>query len=753
MQVVKRSGKKEDVMFDKITSRIQRLCYGLTKVDAVMIAQKVISGVYNNVTTCELDELAAETAATLSSRHPEYAKLAGRISISNLHKQTNKVFSEVVIKLFERKNSSGNPAPGVSEELHSIVLANKNELDGAIVYDRDYSYDFFASQTLQRAYLLKDIDDKILERPQHMIMRVSIGIHGNNIADVLKTYHAMSNLEFTHATPTMYNAGTPYPQMSSCFLTPIDEDSIDGIFKTLTKCAKISKSAGGVGISVSNIRAQGTFISGSGGKSNGLVPMLRVYDNTARYVDQGGGKRKGAFAIYLEPWHADISDFLMLKINTGNHEDRARDLFYGLWIPDLFMKRVKSASKWSLMCPHECPGLDECWGEKFEALYEKYEREGKVKKVVDSQILWKQIIDTQIETGMPYMLFKDACNSKSNHQHLGTIKCSNLCTEIIEYSSPSEVAVCNLASIALPKFVTNGKYDFERLKNTTMLITQNLDRIIQRNFYPVEEAKNSNMRHRPIGIGVQGLADVFFMLKYPFDSPEAAQLNIDIFETIYFASLTASCELAKKYGRYESFDGSPTSKGILQFDMWGVKPSDRWDFGSLKKEIVQHGLRNSLLVAPMPTASTAQILGNNECFEPYTSNMYTRRVLAGEFILTNTHLVKDLENIGMWNSETINQIKIDNGSVQNLNIPTEMKRLYRTCWEIKMKPIISMAADRGPYIDQSQSLNAFISEPTLAKLSTLHFMAWDKGLKTGMYYLRTRGAADAIKFTCTSCSA
>ena len=591
---------------------------------------------------------------------------------------------------------------------------------------------------------------KIEERPQQMLMRVSVGIHLADIDKAIETYHLMSERWFTHATPTMFNAGTPYPQMSSCFLLSMKEDSIDGIFETLKLCAQISKSAGGIGLAVTNIRAKGAYIKGSGGTSQGITPMLRVYDNTARYVDQGGGRRKGAFAVYIEPWHADLHDFLDLKKNHGKEEARARDLFYALWIPDLFMRRVEAGGDWSLFCPNECPGLVDSWGEEFEALYTKYESEGKARQTLKAQQLWFTILDSQIETGTPYILYKDSANRKSNQQNLGTIRCSNLCTEIIEYTSPGEVAVCNLASIALPRFVRKdeGVFDHQRLYEITYIATRNLNRVIDNNFYPVEEARTSNMKHRPIGLGVQGLADAFIHLRLPFDSEDARALNRQIFETIYFAALSCSCDLARDEGRYESYEGSPVSKGVLQFDMWGVTPSDRWDWTALRGKIAEHGIRNSLLVAPMPTASTAQILGNNECFEPYTSNIYSRRVLAGEFAVVNQHLLRDLLERGLWTDEIRNQIIANNGSVQQIpEIPNDLKDLYRTCWEMKMRSLIDMAADRGAFIDQSQSFNVFMTEPNYAKLSSMHFYGWKKGLKTGMYYLRTRAAADAIKFT------
>eukprot|EP00316_Scyphosphaera_apsteinii_P008057 CAMPEP_0119310340 /NCGR_PEP_ID=MMETSP1333-20130426/18895_1 /TAXON_ID=418940 /ORGANISM="Scyphosphaera apsteinii, Strain RCC1455" /LENGTH=786 /DNA_ID=CAMNT_0007314509 /DNA_START=39 /DNA_END=2399 /DNA_ORIENTATION=+ len=750
MEVVKRDGRREPVMFDKITSRIKKLCYGFDPklVDPTVITMKVIQGVYDGVTTSALDDLAAETAAYLTTQHHDYSRLAARISVSNLHKMTDKSFSNTMDVLHKYVNPRNKQkAPLISDEVYEIIMANKDRLDAAIVYDRDFDYDFFGFKTLEKAYLLRT-NGKIAERPQHMLMRVSIGIHKQDLDAAIETYELMSQKWFTHATPTMFNAGTPCPQMSSCFLLTMKEDSIEGIFETLGLCAQISKCAGGIGLSVHDIRAQGSYIKGSGGTSNGLVPMLRVFDNTARYVDQGGGKRKGAFAIYLEPWHADVLGFLDLRKNHGKEEARARDLFYALWVPDLFMKRVEENGEWSLFCPNVAPGLCDCWGEEFERLYTRYEAEGRASSKIPAQQLWFAILDSQIETGTPYMLYKDAANRKSNQQNLGTIRSSNLCTEIIEYTSPDEVAVCNLASLALPRFVKDGRFDHQKLYDVTYHVTRNLNRVIDANYYPVEEARRSNMKHRPIGIGVQGLADVFIYLRLPFDSEGARKTNRDIFETIYFSALSCSCDLAKAHGAYASYEGSPVSKGKLQFDMWGVKPSDRWDWDELRARISEHGVRNSLLLAPMPTASTAQILGNNECFEPYTSNIYTRRVLAGEFAVVNQHLLRDLMERGLWTDEIRNQIIAHNGSVQNIpEVPDDLKALYRTCWEMKMRALIDMAADRGAFIDQSQSFNVFMTEPNYAKLSSMHFYAWKKGLKTGMYYLRTRAAADAIKFT------
>jgi ribonucleoside-diphosphate reductase alpha chain len=749
MYVVKRDGKKESVKFDKITARIQKLCYGLSPhVQPLIVTQKVIEGVYDGVTTSELDNLAAETAATMTVRHPDYALLASRIAVSNLHKNTRKSFSETMRALYNYVDAkTGRKAQLIADEVMAVIEEHADLLDSTIIYDRDFGYDYFGFKTLEKSYLLK-INGKVVERPQHMIMRVAVGIHKHDIDSVIETYNLMSERWFTHATPTLFNAGTPKPQLSSCFLLTMKSDSIDGIYETLHQCAKISQSAGGIGLSIHDVRATGSYIRGTNGTSNGIIPMLRVFNDTARYVDQGGGKRKGSFAIYLEPWHADIFEFLDLKKNHGKEELRARDLFYALWIPDLFMKRVEEEGPWSLFCPNEAPGLSDCYGADFEILYTRYEQEGKARKSIPARELWAAIIESQIETGTPYMLYKDACNEKSNQKNLGTIKSSNLCTEIVEYTAPDEVAVCNLASIALPRFVINGKFDHQKLFDITYVVTKNLNKIIDINYYPVPEARKSNLRHRPIGIGVQGLADAFILMRMPFDSEEARLLNREIFETIYYAALTASKDLAKKDGAYESFDGSPASQGILQFDMWNVTPTDRWEWDVLREEIKKHGLRNSLLLAPMPTASTSQILGNNECFEPYTSNIYTRRVLSGEFVVVNKHLLKDLVDAGLWNDKIKNKLIAANGSVQNIEeIPDELKALYKTVWEIKQRVIIDMAADRGAFIDQSQSLNVFIPDPNYAKLSSMHFYAWKKGLKTGMYYLRTKAATDAIKFT------
>lgn len=754
MLVLKRDGRRESVKFDKITSRIEKLCYGLDPkfINPVDIAKKVINGLYDGVSTVELDNLAAETAASLTTKHPEYAKLAARIAISNLHKVTSKSFSNTMKRLYTYIDpKTGQNAPLVSKETYGVVKKNAALLDSSIIYDRDFGYDYFGFKTLERSYLMK-VDGQIAERPQHMLMRVAVGIHGEDITAALETYKLMSEKWFTHATPTLFNAGTPKPQLSSCFLLTMKDDSIDGIYDTLKQTAKISQSAGGIGLSIHNVRATGSYIKGTGGISNGIVPMLRNFDMTARYVDQGGGKRKGSFAIYLEPWHADISAFLDMKKNHGKEELRARDLFYALWISDLFMKRVESNEEWSLFCPHECPGLADAYGDDFEKLYEKYERDGKARKTIKAQDLWFEILEAQIETGTPYILYKDAANKKSNQKNLGTIKSSNLCTEIMEYTSPEEVAVCNLASIALPMYIDeNGQFDHQKLYDVTYVITLNLNKVIDVNYYPVPEAEYSNLRHRPIGIGVQGLADVFMKLKMPFESAEAKGLNTDIHETIYFAAMTASKDLAIKDGAYETFKGSPVSKGIFQFDMWGVTPSsNRWDWNTLKQEVKKNGVRNSLLLAPMPTASTSQILGNNECFEPYTSNIYSRRTLSGEFIIVNKHLMRDLIKLGIWNDSMKNRLINANGSVQDIpEIPQNIKDLYKTVWEISQKTIIDMAADRGAFICQSQSMNIHIQNPNFGKMTSMHFYAWKKGLKTGMYYLRSKAATQAIKFTVT----
>jgi len=752
MYVVKRDGRKEPIMFDKITARIRKLNYGLNPlVDPVRVAMRVIEGLYDGVTTSELDNLAAEIAATMTTTHPDYAQLAARISVSNLHKNTKKSFSETMRDLYEYVNPrTGKKAPLLSDEVYKIIEKNADTLDSNIIYSRDFGYDFFGFKTLERSYLLK-INGKIAERPQHMLMRVAVGIHLEDMEAVLETYELMSKRYFTHATPTLFNSGTPKPQMSSCFLLTMKEDSIDGIYDTLKQTAKISQSAGGIGLSIHNVRATGSYIAGTNGTSNGIVPMLRVFNDTARYVDQGGGKRKGSFAIYVEPWHADIFDFLDLKKNHGKEEMRARDLFYAMWTPDLFMKRVEEDAQWTLMCPNECPGLYDNYGDAFEKLYLQYEKEGKGRRTIKARELWEKILESQIETGTPYMLYKDSANRKSNQKNLGTIRSSNLCTEILEYTSEDEVAVCNLASIALPMFVKDGAFDHQALFDVTKRVTKNLNRVIDRNYYPIPEAENSNMRHRPIGLGVQGLADAFILLRLPFTSEKAKQLNQDIFETLYFAAVTASVEEAEKDGPYKTYKGSPMSKGEFQHNMWGINDdelSGRWDWESLRKQVKKQGVRNSLLVAPMPTASTSQILGNNECFEPYTSNIYTRRVLSGEFIVVNKHLLEDLVKLGLWNEDLKQELMRNNGSIQNIEgIPDDLKELYRTVWEMSMKDIIDMSRHRGYFIDQSQSLNLFMEGATMAKLTSMHFYAWKSGLKTGMYYLRTKSAVDAIKFT------
>ncbi|OXB03957.1 ribonucleoside-diphosphate reductase subunit alpha [Flavobacterium pectinovorum] len=752
MYVVKRDGHKEPVMFDKITERIKKLCYGLNElVDPVKVAMRVIEGLYDGVSTSELDNLAAETAASMTIAHPDYAQLAARVAISNLHSNTKKSFSETMKDMYNYVNPrNGQEAPLLSDEVFKVIQENSAFLDSHIIYTRDFNYDYFGFKTLERSYLLK-INGKIVERPQHMLMRVSVGIHLDDLKSVIETYDLMSKKFFTHATPTLFNAGTPKPQMSSCFLLAMQDDSIDGIYDTLKQTAKISQSAGGIGLSIHNVRATGSYIRGTNGTSNGIVPMLRVFNDTARYVDQGGGKRKGSFAIYIETWHADIFEFLDLKKNTGKEEMRARDLFFAMWTSDLFMKRVQEDASWTLMCPNECPGLYDVYGEEFEAMYLDYEFRGKGRKTIRARELWEKILESQIETGTPYMLYKDAANRKSNHKNLGTIRSSNLCTEIMEYTSKDEIAVCNLASISLPMFIENGKFDHQALYNVTKRVTRNLNKVIDRNYYPVKEAENSNMRHRPVGLGVQGLADAFIMLRMPFTSDEAKALNQEIFETLYFAAVTASMEMAKEEGPYSTFEGSPMSKGEFQYNMWGMKDeelSGRWDWASLRKEVMEHGVRNSLLVAPMPTASTSQILGNNEAFEPYTSNIYTRRVLSGEFIVVNKHLLEDLVKLGLWNETLKQEIMRHNGSVQNIDvIPQDLKELYKTVWEMSMKDIIDMSRQRGYFIDQSQSLNLFMQDANYSKLTSMHFYAWQSGLKTGMYYLRTKSAVDAIKFT------
>lgn len=748
MRVKKRDDKLENVSFDKILARLTRLSVGLS-VNAVLLAQKVIQGIYDGVSTSELDTLAAETSAYMSTSHPDYDKLAARIAASNLQKETKDSFYETMKDLYEYRNPrQGNKhSPLVDKEFFELVQANKDAIESKIRHERDLEYTYFGFKTMCRSYLFR-LNNKIVERPQYLLMRVAIGIHGIDLQSAFQTYEDMSNKYYTHASPTMFNAGTPRPQCSSCFLLTMKDDSIEGIYGTLAQCAVISKSAGGIGVNMSTIRAEGSYIAGTNGHSNGLTPMLRVYNATARYVDQGGGKRKGAFAIYLEPWHADIMDVLELKKNTGAEELRARDLFYGLWIPDLFMKRVEANEMWSLFCPSECPGLPDVYGDEFDALYTKYETEKRYKRQVKAQDVWFKILESQTETGGPYMLYKDTCNHNSNQKNLGTIRGSNLCTEIIQYTSPDEIAVCNLASIALPSFVEDGKFNFEKLANIARELVRNLNRVINLNYYPTPEARYSNFRHRPMGIGVQGLAETFFKLRLPFESDKARQLNREIFETIYFAALTESNEMAKVYGPYETFYGSPASQGILQHDFYEVSDGNRHNWAELRESIKTHGLRNSLLIAPMPTASTAQILGNTECFEPISSNIFARNVLSGTFTVINEYLIHDLEKLNLWNPIMKNTIIQNNGSIQGiLTIPGEIRNLYKTVWEIKQKSIVEMAIDRQAYIDQSQSMNIHIAEPTNAQLSSLHFFGWKGGLKTGLYYLRTRPAADPVKVT------
>ena len=753
MQVVNRKGEREDVRFDAIHEKLSSLTGGLDTswVDAANLTKLTIEGLYDGVTTRELDQLAAETAASLASHHPDYSKLAARICVDDLHRSTKDSFSDVVTDLREFIDpESGDHAPLISEEVYDIIMANKEKLDSHIDYSRDFSYDYFGFKTLERSYLLK-LNGEVAERPQHMLMRVAVGIHHGDIEKALETYDLMSQGFFTHATPTLFNSGTPTPQMSSCFLLTMQDDSLVGIYDTLKQCALISKSAGGIGLSIHHIRSKGSYIKGTNGESNGIVPMLRVFNDTARYVDQGGGKRKGSIAIYLEPWHPDVIQFLDLRKNHGKEELRARDLFYALWTPDLFMQRVEQGGDWSFFCPNECPGLQDAYGEEFKELYESYEAQGLARETVPARTVWDKVVEAQIETGTPYMLYKDSANMKSNQKNLGTIRSSNLCTEIMEYTSKDEVAVCNLASIALPRFVDleTKQFDFQKLYDVTYHVTGNLNRVIDVNYYPVEEARNSNMRHRPIGLGVQGLADAFAMMGMYFESDGAKALNKEIFETIYFAACTASKDAAIINGPYSTFEGSPASQGLLQFDLWEMNEhSGRWDWDSLKTEIVKHGMRNSLLLAPMPTASTSQILGNNECFEAFTSNLYVRRTLSGEFVVTNKYLINDLIKLDLWSLEMKDEILRHKGSIQAIpGIPDHIKQLYKTTWEIKQKNVIDMAADRGAYIDQSQSMNIHMIDANAAKVSSMHFYGWKKGLKTGMYYLRTKAAADAIQFT------
>jgi len=756
LNIIKNNGSNEEFSLSKFESSINNLCFGLN-IDCKSIIDSVLSGLHKDITTKELIEYTSETAFSMISKNYDYTYLASKIIISYLHKYTHDDYSQTISDL----NENGILCPHAYASMMKHIDVINREID----YSRDYNFDFFGIKTLERSYLLR-IDNKIVERPQDMYMRVAFGIHGDDVDSAIRTYHLMSTELFTHATPTLFNAGTKYPQMSSCFLVCMKEDSIEGIYDTLKECALISKTAGGIGLSIHNVRSKGSVIRSTNGRSNGIIPMIKVFNETAKYVDQGGGKRRGAFALYIEPWHADVFDFLDLRKNHGKEEHRARDIFIGLWMNDLFMKRVENDENWTLFDPGMVSGLSDVWGDEFDNLYKSYEEKGLGVRTIKAQQLWWAILTAQVETGTPYILYKDACNKKSNQQHLGTIKCSNLCTEIIQYTSPEETSVCNLASISLPKFVKSihrdlrGKlygmpkkddirnFDFDSLREIVHEITKNLNKIIDRNYYPVETARNSNMKHRPIGIGVQGLADAFILMGYSFESPEAMQLNRDIFECIYFSALEASNSLAKEFGPHESYNGSPASLGILQPDMWDVKVNDtRWDWSSLRKNINEFGLRNSLLVAPMPTASTSQIMGNNEAFEPYTSNIYVRRVLSGEFVVVNQHLISDLESMGLWNRNIINTLIANNGSVQSLPIPSYMKNVYKTAWEIKQKVLVDMAADRGAFIDQSQSFNVFLADPNFNKLTSFHFYAWKKGLKTGMYYLRTRPVVDPVKIT------
>ena len=760
MRIIKRDGTEQPVSFDKVLKRIQKAAKGLT-VQVDTLAQNIISQICDGISSSKLDELAAQLAASLSTLHPDYATLASRLTISNHHKNTEMTFAQVAEALRNQVSAhTGKAVNYISEELYQVTLNHGALIESRIQYDRDYEFDYFGFKTLEKSYLLKDTKGRILERPQHMWMRVALGIWTNgltttqtDLVQAFETYDLMSQKVYTHATPTLFNAGTPRPQLSSCFLLAMKDDSINGIYETLKDCANISKFAGGIGLHIHNIRAAGSLIGGTNGTSNGIVPMLRNFNATARYVDQGGGKRNGSFAIYLEPWHADIEDFLKLKLNTGETEERARDLFYALWISDLFMQRVEDDAQWSLFCPHEAPGLADVYGDEFDALYTTYEKEGRARKTVSAQKLWFKILDSQMETGTPYLLYKDPANKKSNQKNLGTIKSSNLCTEIIEFSSPEETAVCNLASLALPAFVSedNKSFDFTRLRKVTASVVKALNKVIDINFYPIPEARRSNMRHRPIGLGVQGLADVFARLRVPWESPEATRLNQLIFEHIYYAAVEASSTLAAVDGSYETFVGSPASNGILQPDMWHVTPitesEKTLDWPALRRSACQ-GLRNSLLVAPMPTASTSQILGYTECFEPMTSNIYARRVLAGEFVVVNKYLIDDLMKKGIWSEAVKQQIIARNGSVQGIKeIPEDLQALYKTSWEIKQRVLIDMAAARGAFICQSQSLNLSIENPTYAKLTSMHFHAWKLGLKTGCYYLRTKAPVMAQKFT------
>ncbi len=756
MKVIKRNGTAEEVSFDKVLQRIRKAAKGL-QVNADVLSQQVLAQIIDGVHTSELDELTAQVAASLCTNHPDWGVLSSRIAISNHHKQTKDSFSEVMLTLANQTMpKTGEKTQIVSDELIAVIKAHGTEIDARIEYDRDYLFDYFGFKTLERSYLLKDTSMKIMERPQHLWMRVALALWSNDLPRAFETYDLLSTKAFTHATPTLFNAGTPRQQLSSCFLLSMADDSIAGIYKTLGDCAAISKYAGGIGLHVHNVRARGSLIRGTNGQSNGLVPMLRVFNNTARYVDQGGGKRNGSFAVYLEPWHADVEDFLKMKLNTGSEEERARDLFYALWIPDLFMERVEADGQWTLFCPNEAPGLAEVWGDKFNELYTRYEREGRGRKQVSAQKLWFSMLDSQMETGTPYILFKDACNRKSNQQNLGTIKSSNLCTEIIEYSSPTETAVCNLASLALPAFVVkdaSGKpaYDYQALMKATRVAIRNLNRVININYYPTPETERSNMRHRPVGLGIQGLADVFAMLKLAWDDTAAEEVNQLIFEYMYYAAVDESAALAEVEGSYETFAGSPASEGRLQPDLWSITPITETrgtlDWAALRAR-AGRGLRNSLLIAPMPTASTSQILGYNECFEPFTTNIYTRRTLAGEFVIVNKHLMRELMERGIWSEALKQKIVAMNGSVQEIaEIPDEIKPVYKTSWELKQRTLIDMAAARGAFICQSQSLNLFVADPTYSKLTSMHFYSWKKGLKTGCYYLRTKAPVSAQKFT------
>lgn len=749
MHVIKRNGNVETVEFDKILNRMKTIGQNLNlKINYTSLAMKVIDQLYDKISTTKIDELSAEQCASMSSIHYDYNTLAGHIIISSHQKNTSQVFSDVINELYNFVDKHNIHSPLIDESFHKIVMDNANYFNDLCDYSRDFLIDYFGFKTLERAYFMK-INGKPVERIQHMWLRVAIGIHGSNLEKVKESYEHMSNKYFTHATPTLFNAGTPRPQLSSCFLEAMEGDSIEGIYNTLKDCALISKWAGGIGLHIHNVRASGSHIRGTNGSSNGIVPMLKVFNNTAKYVDQGGGRRNGSFAIYLEPWHADIELFLQMRKNHGDEELKARDLFYALWIPDLFMERVKANDIWTLMCPDECPGLSDVYGDDFKVLYENYEKSGKGRSVMNARDIWFQIMDAQMETGTPYLLYKDACNRKSNQKNLGTIKSSNLCTEIVEYSDKHETAVCNLASIALSTFVdVSGVFDYEKLHEVSRIVTENLNRVIDINYYPIEKTQRSNMRHRPIGLGVSGLADVFMKMNLPFHSEEARIINSQIFETIYHGALEKSCELAQSEGKYETFDGSPASKGILQFDMWNTTPSNRYNWDEMKEKIKICGLRNSLLMAPMPTASTSQILGVNECFEPITSNIYNRRTIAGEFMLTNKYLMQDLMKLDLWNEHIKNNIIANNGSVQHImSIPQEIRDKYKTVWEIPMRHLIDMAADRGIYICQSQSLNLWLEEPDYNKLTSMHFYSWSKGLKTGIYYLRRRARHHAQQFT------